>query len=463
MTDKKIISIADNKPQVTTSQQILDIHTGFESRLQRTELGAIKNIFSNYVEIIEHDPYFRDRLRLDALNGRTEARGFIWDIMPHPIRDIDLNNIRREIALRYGIDNKNHIRDAINTVAADHKYHPIVEKLNSLQWDGTPRIGELLPRYLGAERTDYTTAVTHLLLNGAIQRVTDPGCKFDYCIIIADTRQGTGKSSLCRFLAIDDKWFTDSLGDLGDTKRSFENIRGHWICELGEMIATRRTKDVEQIKAYISRAADDYREPYATYSEVYPRQCIFIGTSNKPQFLPEDRTGNRRFIPIICDGSRAEVHPMKDEQETREYVLQCYAEAMSYGKEHGFSLLLNRKYDSELDTIRTDSTPDDTRVGVIQEWLDENKNVEYVCSRMIWKKALAASTYTDPKPYELQDIADIMNLQIQGWERYKGKDGKARDNKMRFKDYGTQRAWQRVPSNDDFVPTEGAEADIEFN
>ena len=403
--------------------------------LQRNNDGTVRSSLENYCLILDQDPQLMYKIRLNALSGRVMLSGASWDITPHPIRDLDLYQIRKIISERYGISNVKDIQQAVEITGYKYSFHPIRELLSSLKWDGQERIGELFPRFLGADRSDYTTTVTKLLLFGAIQRVMNPGVKFDLCIILADTRQGTGKSSICRFLALRDDWFCDGLDDLSDNKRAYEAIRGHWICELGEMIATNRAKDVEGIKSYLSRTADDYRDPYGVYSERRPRQCVFIGTSNKPDFLPRDRSGNRRFLPIICDGSKAEVHPMANERETRDYILQCYAEAMQIGEEEGWPLVLPKNLNEEAMAIRDSSSPEDTRVGIIQTWLDQTDE-DVVCTKMIWDRVFPDQI---PKDYELQEIAAIMTMQIRGWSKYNGN----KSGKKRVKGYGTQRAWIR--------------------
>lgn len=434
--------------------QALDVSRKAADTLNLVRVGKEENqkvisIPENYYTILRDDPYFHGKVRYNQLDGRVYARGFYWAIDDHPIRDVDLVNIRRFISAVYRIHNKDEIFDSINAVADFNAYHPVRELLNSLEWDGVERIPDLLPRYLGAERCDYTTAVTKLLLYAVIQRVFHPGTKFDTAIIFADTKQGTGKSTMCRLLALDDGWYTDSLDDLNDNKRSFEALRGHIIVELGEMIATRRARDIETIKGYLSRTADDYRTPHARFSERYPRQAVFIGTSNRSQFLPDDRSGNRRFIPLTCDGARQEVHPMKDAAEAREYVRQCYAEAMVKGRQENFPLILSKEHEERLKRLQEISAPEDEKVGIIQDWLDSGKP-PFVCTRMIFDHALPNPAYcniargTAPDKWELQEIAEIMNTSIEGYQKYMGTNSDSKGAKKYFRDYGYQRAWERV-------------------
>jgi predicted P-loop ATPase len=44
-------------------------------------------------------------------------------------------------------------RDAIESCARDHAYHPVLDYLEALAWDGTPRLDNWLSRYVGADQT----------------------------------------------------------------------------------------------------------------------------------------------------------------------------------------------------------------------------------------------------------------------------------------------------------------------
>lgn len=380
------------------------------------------------------------------------VEGAYWNTKKHPLRDSDISETRYFMSSRYGLDREASVMKAVEMVAEHNKYSPVVQMLEGLPaWDGTERIENLLPRYLGAERSEYTTEVTKIMLQGAIQRAMSPGVKYDVCIILADSIQGTGKSTLCRMLAMDDDYFTDGVNSFSNTKEAFETIRGHWIVELGEMMATRNTKDIEAIKRYLSAKDDVYRTPYDKYSEQIPRQCIFIGTTNRTQFLPDDKSGNRRFLPVLCDGRRAEHHPLEDPEETREYIKQCYAEAMLLGNREGWTLQLDKRFNDIVDAIREESTPEDIYVGLIQRYLDAlDKKTEYVCSKMIWDQVYDrdGKRGTAPK-YELQDISEIMNKKISGWKRTKSAARKT--VKRKFEKYGPQLAWQRADT--DPIPT----------
>lgn len=411
--------------------------------LSSTKDGKVQaSDFSNYCVIFRRDPYLRGRIRFNLLDGRPEGFGFFWNTEPHPINDNDLYHLRLYVTEVYGIGNEKNIRQAVELSAWDYNYNPVKTMLESLKWDGVDRIHDLFPKYLGAEKSDYVSAVTDLIIAGAIQRIMNPGIKFDYCAILADSRQGTGKSTVCRLLAIKPEWFTDSISDLSDPKRAFESIRGKWVIELSELLAVRRAKDIESTKAFVTRQADSYRDPYGIYAQDRKRMCIFIGTTNSPRFLPEDKTGNRRFLPIICDGTKAECHPMKDEAETAEYIRLCYAEAMAKGLDRA-PLVLDAKYDNTLNSIRENATPEDVRVGEIQNYLNNlPPETDSVCTKMIWDGLYAGEFDHQPRQQDLRDIADIMTLKITGWEQNKG-NGKDPHPKKYFKDYGAQRAWVR--------------------
>jgi len=56
-------------------------------------------------------------------------------------------------------------------------------------------------------------------------------------------------------------------------------------------------KDMDSVKAFLTKSTDEYRMPYGKASLHYPRITSFVGTVNDEQFLI-DQTGNRRFVTI---------------------------------------------------------------------------------------------------------------------------------------------------------------------
>lgn len=98
---------------------------------------------------------------------------------------------------------------------------------------------------------------------------------------------------------------------------------------MGEMKATVTAKNIEQIKSFLSRQKETYKVPYEVYPEDRPRQCVFCGTSNDLNFLPLDRTGNRRFAPVMTDITKAKVHILDNEEG--EQSLYCTGMGRGYG------------------------------------------------------------------------------------------------------------------------------------
>lgn len=125
---------------------------------------------------------------------------------------------------------------------------------------------------------------------------------------------------------------------------------------MAEMLATCNARSVEDIKSFLSRQSETYKVPYETHPEDRPRQCIFVGSSNNADFLPFDRTGNRRFVPVMVNKEKALHHPLEDEEETRAYIEQCWAEIMSmYKKGMIQSLYLIRSWKRNLLNFRRDA------------------------------------------------------------------------------------------------------------
>ncbi len=413
------------------------------AELVKNDKGSVMQSIENCMTVLKHDPLLKGAICRNELTCRTDiVKEMGWRRGPFlSLTDVDEYQIQRYMEREYSLKNDRIIRKAISIAASETSYHPIKKFLEGLVWDGQERIRYMATKYLGADEDEYTESVMRLLLLGAINRVYDPGCKYELMIVFVGG-QGAGKSTFFRFLSCQDEWFTDDLKNIDD-ENVYRKMVGKWIIEMSEMLGVSNAKSIESLKAFISRQKDTYKIPYETYPEDRLRQCVFVGTSNNLQFLPFDRTGNRRFVPIKVHPERVEKHILKDEAEARAYFIQVWAEAMEiYRRSEHPELKLTDKMEEYLIELQKEFMPEDINVGVIQEWLD-TCGEEYVCSKMIFDRALG---YEDrvPKKNEIKDINDIMNISVTGWEPV---------SSHRFKKggYGTQRAWKRIAADDEFV------------
>ena len=322
-------------------------------------------------------------------------------------------------------------------VANSNGYHPVREYLNHLDWDGTPRVRFALHHFLGAEVSDLNEELLRLFMLGAVTRIFQPGHKFDMMLCLTGG-QGAGKSSFFRFLAGNDEWFSDDLRRLDD-ENIYRRMMGHWIIEMSEMIATVNAKNVEEIKSFLSRQKDTYKVPYDKFPADRPRQCVFAGTSNKLDFLPHDRSGNRRFLPIRIDPDKAEVHILANQQTSRAYFNQLWAEIMVIYRSGEYSLQLSKEASKQLKQEQTTFMPENTLDGQVLGFMEQTA-YKQVCSTLIFAEALHSGTLTRPQAWETRNICDVVNNaiasgELKGWHSYQGS--------RRYALYGKQRGWER--------------------
>lgn len=329
--------------------------------------------------------------------------------------------------------NEKRIDDAIKIVANENRYHPVQDCLNALQWDGVERIRYALHHFLGAEVCDYTYEVLKLFMLGTISRVFHPGIKFEYMLCLVGG-QGAGKSTFIRFLAMNDDWFTDDLKKMDDDN-VYRKLQGHLIVEFPEMVAILNAKNVEDTKSFMSRQKDTYKTPYDKHPKDHKRQCVFAGSSNSLDFLPMDRSGNRRFLPIQCNANVAEVHILDDEKASRDYIAQMWAEAMEIYRSGKYQLRLPKEVQDELYEYQKRFMQEDTKKELILDYLDHCDG-NMVCSRQLYAEALRNDG--SPAQWEIREINDIMN-NCSGWTAF--------TNPRYFPEpYRRQRGWRR-PDN----------------
>jgi predicted P-loop ATPase len=202
------------------------------------------------------------------------------------------------------------INEAVTVAAKRHPNHPVRNHLNSLGWDGTPRLDTWLVEYCGVADTPYARAVGAKTVLGAVARVFQPGVKFDYMLVL-EGNQGTGKSTVVAILG--GHWYGDLVID-PHNKDTVAAMRGKWIIEASEMVFTKAEAAAQ--KAFLSRQVDVVRLAYARLTKSLARQCIFIGTMNLEADAGwlTDTTGNRRFWPVLTTDIRLkELRAVRDQ------------------------------------------------------------------------------------------------------------------------------------------------------
>ena len=415
--------------------------------LETDNKGIVLQTHNNCKLALREDPVLKDAIRYNELNERVDIiKPMPWRRTSEALTDVDQANIIAYLEAHYDLKVDKKVERAITTVSFDNPYHPIKEYWESLVWDGKERVRYALHHFLGADISELNYQALKIFMLGAIARVYDPGHKFDYMLCLVGG-QGAGKSTFLRMLAIKDRYFTDDVKKL-DGEDVFEKLQGHLIIEMAEMLAAIRAANAEEIKAFVTRQVDVYRIRYDKYATEHPRKCVFAGTSNKRQFLPPDKSGNRRFIPVECHASLSEVHILDNEEASRKYIEQMWAEMMVVFKSGDYTLTLSKEMQEELELLQEDFEPEDPMETEIRDFLDATKE-NYVCVSMLYYEALGHSKLFDkPKRAEAILIANIMD-NIPGWKRISCHN---------FFAYGKQRGWVRegtppkVEDPDSFIP-----------
>lgn len=382
----------------------------------------------NFEIIIENDERFAGKIKFDEFSQQTYLAGdIVWQSDNNRAwSSYDDSALFSILQSEYNMKNRNDYFDAVKNVSMRNKFHPVRELLDSFKWDGVEHIRNLLPDYLGVEDAEYSYQVMRLYMVGAVARVYAPGCKFDYTPIFTG-RQGLGKSTFLRLLALKDEWFNDSLDSL-DSDKAAQSIMGSWIIELAELKSLARTAGgVDSVKRFLTATQDKLRLPYERRTDVFLRQCVFAGTTNKSDFL-QDETGNRRFL-IIQTGVNK---PTKNlfTPEATEDIKAAWAQAVHIWKTEKPQLVLPDSCREEAQRLQDDSMADDGKVGIITEYLADRQRT---CAIEIWQKALGEQGR--PQKWQAGEISNIV-LSLPGWGKMK--------NPSRFGDYGQQRGFQKL-------------------
>lgn len=395
----------------------------------------------NWDLLMKHDPVLRALARNEMDLTTVTRRPFPWRAVEAGKDDALTNADRAQISAHlqraYNMPRpaQEQLNGVIDMVAQNNAFHPVVEYLECLEWDGISRVETYLP---GAQ-DDYTRRVARLVAVQAVARALDPGVKVDNCLILTG-RQGLGKSWFVETMA---RGWTCTLGPIegGGLRDTVMAMTRSWVTVADEGFAMKKA-DAEALKQFVTLTHDVIRLPYAREHVKLPRRQVIWGTTNDAVFL-RAQEGNRRFL-IVEVAEKLDFGKYSDE-----YVNQVWAEAVhiwktskaQYGLKDNPELFLSASEEAAAESVRSMATEEDSMTGLIQAYLDtlvpENwvemspeeriswlrdeeqgivsgtHPIDVVCSLEIWEIALQR----ERGKHSRVDILQITNAlkQLPGW------------------------------------------------
>ena len=317
-------------------------------KLMTNKSGTPHNNLMNAVIALEGHPRYSKTIRYNSFQNKIEIDG-------REITDNDYAVVQAFLQGEVGLTNISfdNVKRAVGMHSFKNKYDEALDWLKSLTWDGTPRLEHWLIHSCGVEPTLYHRAIGAQWMLGMVGRLVHPGMVFDHVLTMHGT-QGIGKTSF--FRAIGGKWYK-SHTETVDGKDFYMKLQGACLIDLDEG-ATMFKSDSIKLKSIITETCDEFRAPWGTVTQKFPRRFVFSMSTNDPEPL-KDQTGNRRYWILRVDNKIN----LQWVEENRE---QLFAEA--------YHAVVNKvEYPAVPMDVATEiqeqSTEKDEWIGTIHSWL----------------------------------------------------------------------------------------------
>lgn len=324
------------------------------------------------------------------LRQLPQQRGNPSLFQPRPLRDDDISRVivwlNRNLKI-YRIS-KGDVADAITLAARENTISPVKHYLEQLERptaeDANGFLAKVAFSHFGvrtdgssSQSSDFAALALKKFLVSAVARALRPGCKVDH-IPILESKQGAQKSTGIKAL-FGEAFFGDNLPP-PHSKDASDYVRGLWGIELAELSNVTKA-EVEHVKAFVTRTEERFRPAYGRNAIIYPRRCVFIGTTNRTDYL-RDETGNRRFWPI-------KIHKLDVDQITADRD-KIWAAALAL-YEDGEKWWLTAEETKLAEQEQALRTTVDVWHETIAQWLDEHKYNE-TCIKEVAVNCLSLDT-----------------------------------------------------------------------
>ena len=341
------------------------------------------------------------------------------------------------------------VRAAVDAAARVNPFHPVRDFLETLKHDGQTRVDRLWIDYAGSPDNDYYHQAARMFMVACVARIYEPGHKFDFVPILFGA-QGKRKSTFINALACE--WFGELKAKFSEEAKLVEQMQGCWLMEIPELSGITKSV-VEDVKAFISATKTQVRLAYGHHSQVFKRQCCFIGSTNEDRFLV-DHTGNRRWWPIAVGVDTMDTVELERNRNQLWAEAVAIYKAMRAEQPHGtLPLYLTTQEAQDVANEMQDNAEMnddvDALVYEIGKWLgtpttdhDEDFPTEETASgEPIWRDAVAVSevwseVFEQIKPPNNMESRNVRKaLNKLGWHSTRGDVRKVREEDGRRTSY----------------------------
>lgn len=266
------------------------------------------------------------RKNLFTLNYELDGEEFSDEMM---------NSLAWDVQEILGDYNENLVSKRLSCVASKNAYHPILEKVDAMEWDGERRLVNFFIKTIGAKNEKVIQEISFRWLCAMYRRVKHEGCPFDAYLAVSDPTQGTGKSTIFEKLTTGleignnkKKSFTtvNAKPNLGDKDMALL-INASAIVQFDESADTKYTK-LEPFKSFITTKHYRLRLPYDKYPKDFDVHCVYAVTTNDTNFLTDTTSDyERRAWVMPCNGVVRTTEKEWAEVITNNDIQQIWAEA----------------------------------------------------------------------------------------------------------------------------------------
>ena len=272
----------NNRPNIALNDAITKRQTAIAQAMPLKGSKKTSDDYKTQLSMLGYD------IKLNLAGNKIEINGELQN----KFVDSEIRNAMKDSGFR----STEMIQDCINSLAKNNEYHPIQNYLNSLKWDGVPRI-ESLAKYFHAHYNGLFPIILRKWLIGSIVRIFN---REQNSMLVFEGKQGLGKDTFARWLCPIEGYFKEGSID-PDNKDHRIATSEIWIWEVGELGSTTRKADREALKNFLTTRTFIEREVYGRHNQPYTAMASFIGSVNNENGFLNDPTGSRRFWVMPID------------------------------------------------------------------------------------------------------------------------------------------------------------------